>query len=487
MTIGLDMKRPTAADLPPGITGLTEDSRAVRPGFLFAALPGEHVDGRSFVADAIARGAIAVLAPPGTTLPPGAGHVRLIEDALPRRRLAHMAAAFHGAQPDTVVAVTGTNGKTSVVNFTRQIWTRLGLPAASLGTLGLTTPDGRRPGTKTTPTPEVLHADLAGLVRAGITHLAMEASSHGLDQHRLDAVALTAAAFTNLSRDHLDYHGTFEAYFNAKLRLFDELLPPAGTAVLNADIPEEPGLAGRCRRRGHRVVTYGRQGQELRLDAVQPLADGLDLALTVFGNAYHVRLPLVGLFQAENALCALGLVLAAQDGTADAAVAALEHLTGVRGRLELVAQHPAGAPCYIDYAHTPDALATVLDTVRPHARGRLVVVFGCGGERDPGKRPEMGATARRLADIAIVTDDNPRGEVPAAIRAQVLAGCPGAAEIGDRAAAIRTAVAGLKAGDVLVVAGKGHETGQTVGKEVRPFDDAEQVRAAVAALAGGAS
>jgi UDP-N-acetylmuramoyl-L-alanyl-D-glutamate--2,6-diaminopimelate ligase len=486
MKTGLDIPRSAAADLPPGIAGLTEDSREVRPGFLFAALPGEFSDGRDFICDAIARGATVVLAETGTALPDGAGQIRLIEDPQPRRRFARMAAAFHGAQPDTVVAVTGTNGKTSVVNLARQIWTRLGLRAASLGTLGLTTAEGRRPGRLTTPQSAALHADLAAVARDGVTHLAMEASSHGLDQHRLDGVGLRAAAFTNLGRDHLDYHKTVEAYFLAKARLFDELLPPGGTAVLNADAKEGQALVERCRRRGQRVVTFGRQGRELRLDDVQPRADGLDLSLTVFGAAHRVRLPLAGLFQAENALCALGLVLAGEDVAADAAVAALEHLTGVPGRLELAARRASGAPVFVDYAHTPDALAALLTALRAHTRGRLVVVFGCGGDRDPGKRPEMGAVVRRLADIAIVTDDNPRSEDPAAIRAQVAAGCPGATEIGDRAAAIRTAVAGLTAGDVLVVAGKGHETGQTIGREVHPFDDAEQVRTAVAALDGGA-
>jgi len=486
------------------IVGLTADSRQVRPGFLFAALPGSAIDGRAFIGDAIGRGAVAVLAVPGTGLPPAADAVLLIEDARPRRAFALMAAAFHGGQPGTVVAVTGTNGKTSTVQFTRQLWAGLGHDAAAaLGTLGLTAPPGVAlpagldGATMTTPDPVRLHAGLAALAAAGIAHLAMEASSHGLDQFRLDGVRLRAAAFTNLSRDHLDYHGTMEVYSAAKAMLFDRVLPADGVAVLNADAPEFQGLAGVCARRGIRVLGYGVAGGEIAVRRVEPLAHGQRLALEVLGRAVTVELGLVGRFQAWNALAALGLVLATdpavigsqrEGGAVPAAVldpvlAALGRLEGVPGRLQPVAGHPAGAAVIVDYAHSPDALETVLLALRPHAAGRLVVVFGCGGDRDRGKRPVMGVIAARLADRVIVTDDNPRGEVPAAIRREIMAGCPGAREIGDRAAAIRVAVRELAAGDLLVVAGKGHEQGQIVGNEVRPFDDAAEVRAAMAEMA----
>ena len=477
-----------AADGLPDITGLTADSRAVEPGFLFAALPGTRVDGRDFIGQAIAKGARAILAPTGTVLPAAATDVQLITDDRPRRQFARMAAAFYGKQPATIAAVTGTNGKTSTANFARQIWEKLGKSAASLGTLGITGPGPgmEQYGALTTPDPVALHASLAELAEAGITHLAMEASSHGLDQHRLDGVQVTAAGFTNLSRDHLDYHGTMEAYLEAKARLFDEILAPRGTAVLNADTPECEALAARAEAAGRRVMRYGAKGTDLRLDALVPQPRGLKLKLTVRGRSFDVTLPLAGAFQAANALCALGLVLA--DGAdPDAAIGALETLVGVRGRLELVARHPNGAAVYVDYAHTPDALETVLMALRPHTRGRLVAVFGCGGDRDPGKRPVMGATVARLADLPIVTDDNPRNEDPATIRAAVMAACPGAEEIGDRAEAIRTAVAGLAPDDVLVIAGKGHETGQIVGEDVHPFDDSEHVRAAAKDLGAPAT
>ncbi|MBI1205690.1 MAG: UDP-N-acetylmuramoyl-L-alanyl-D-glutamate--2,6-diaminopimelate ligase [Azospirillum sp.] len=470
------------------IGGLSADSRAIGPGFLFAALPGSRADGSTFIADAIARGAVAVLAPPGTRLPDGAGKVALIEDPAPRRSFALMAARFYRTQPATIAAVTGTNGKTSTVQFARQLWSALGHRAASLGTLGLLGPDGAAMATAgasmTTPDPVALHADLARLAAAGIGHLAVEASSHGLDQCRLDGVRVTAAGFTNLTRDHLDYHGTMDAYFAAKARLFGEVLEPGGAAVLNADLPEFPALAALCRDRGHRVIGYGRAGRELTVVAVTPLPHGQRLDLVVFGRRVTVDLPLVGRFQAWNALCALGLVVAEDAATAAPAVAALSRLEGVAGRLQLAARHPScGAAVYVDYAHTPDALETILAALRPHAAGRLVVVFGCGGDRDRGKRPVMGTIAARLADRVIVTDDNPRTERAAAIRQEVLAGCPTAEEIGDRRAAIRAGVAGLAAGDLLVIAGKGHEQGQIVGSEIRPFDDAAEVRAAVSEIA----
>ena len=465
------------------ISGLTADSRNVEPGFLFAALPGSRLDGRAFIADAVARGAVAVLAPTGTAAPDdGARPIELLTDDNPRRRLTLLAARFYRHQPATVVAVTGTNGKTSVVEFARQIWARLGRKAASLGTLGVSAPGFAAGPGLTTPDPVELHRLLAALAEAGVEYAAIEASSHGLEQFRLDGVRLSAAAFTNLGRDHLDYHRDMDAYLGAKRRLFEHLLPADAPAVLNADAPEFEALSGACHDAGHEVVSYGRAGTSLRLVDVTPLADGQRLVLEVFGRTYDTRLPLVGEFQAANALAALGLVTAC-GADADPAVAALARLTGARGRLELVAHHRDGAAVYVDYAHTPDALESVLRALRPHVAGRLAVVFGAGGDRDAGKRPLMGAAVARLADRALVTDDNPRGEDPAAIRAEVLAACPGAEEIGDRGEAIRAGIAGLGPDDALLIAGKGHEQGQIVGARTLPFDDAEVARAAVAALA----
>ncbi len=463
------------------ITGLTADSRQVAPGFLFAALPGAKADGRAYIHDAVTRGAVAVLAPTGTRLDPGEPPVHMILETNPRRAFARMAARFHGPQPATVVAVTGTNGKTSTALFTRQIWALLGRSAGSLGTLGAAAPGYGRDGTLTTPDPVLLHQILAEMAEAGCDHLAMEASSHGLDQYRLDGVSVSAAAFTNLTHDHLDYHGSMAAYLKAKMRLFSEVMAPGGVAVLNADVPQYETLAELCRGRGHRILSYGANGTDLRLDEAVPTVDGQDLRLTVLGQARRVHLPLAGRFQAMNALAALGLALAT-GVYADRAVAALQRLEGVPGRLQKVAVLRGGAVAYVDYAHTPDSLETALTALRPHATGRLVCVFGCGGDRDRAKRPLMGGIAARLSDLAICTDDNPRSEDPAAIRAAIMAACPGGVEIGDRAEAIRAGVAALKgAGDVLLVAGKGHEQGQIVGRTVLPFDDATHVRAAIAA------
>jgi len=461
----------------PEIVGLTADSRAVRPGDLFAALPGAKVDGRAYIADAIRLGAVAILAPTGTTL--DTGDVALITDDEPRRRFAQMAARFYGRQPTVMAAVTGTNGKTSVANFLRQIWTRLGHPAASLGTIGLHAPNRIEKGSLTTPDPVSLHKTLAELAQAGVTHAAFEASSHGLSQFRLDGVLVAAAAFTNLTRDHLDYHGDMDGYWSAKCRLFAEVMGPRGTAVINADSPLACQLAELCRQRGQRVLTYGHAvGSDIRILRAVPAAHGQDLELAVLGQAHQLHLPLAGDFQASNAACALGLALAT-GAEQTAAIDALSHLEGVPGRLQKVAATTAGAAIYVDYAHTPDALETVLKALRPHASGKLMVVFGCGGDRDAGKRPQMGLVAAELADTVIVTDDNPRSEDPAKIRAQILAACPNAREIGDRRQAILTAVLGLQAGDVLVLAGKGHETGQIVKSTVLPFDDAEEARRAV--------
>jgi UDP-N-acetylmuramoyl-L-alanyl-D-glutamate--2,6-diaminopimelate ligase len=471
------------------ITGLTADSRLVEPGYLFAALPGSiagaGTDGRNYIADAIARGARVVLAPPGTALddgPPGASpgaalsRVQILTDANPRRRLALLAARFHGPQPDTVAAVTGTNGKSSVAGFTRQIWSQLGHASGSIGTLGVEA-DGFADGPSlTTPDPVVLHRTLAELARGGVQHVALEASSHGLDQFRLDGVELRAAAFTNITRDHLDYHVTAQAYLAAKLRLFDELLPVDGVAVLNGDIPEFAAIRDVCRDAGHEVRVYGMNTSDIRLEDAHPLANGQRLCISCRGRTYDTRLPLIGAFQAYNALAALGLVLAC-DGDLDDAVAALARLRGVRGRMELVARTAAGAPVYVDYAHTPDALETALKAIRPHVAGRLVVVFGAGGDRDAGKRPLMGVVAAREADLAIVTDDNPRREEPGTIRRQILVGCPAAREIGDRREAIAAAIGLLGPDDVLIVAGKGHEDGQIVGNLKLPFDDRAVARA----------
>lgn len=455
------------------ITGLTADSRAVEPGFLFAALPGSTVDGRNFIDAAISKGAAAILAPGGTVV---ANHkIALITSTDARAALAHMAAAFYGEQPETIAAVTGTNGKTSVAHFTRQIWSMIGHQAVSLGTLGLHMPDGSVKPSLTTPDPVTLHADLATLARSGVDHAVMEASSHGLDQRRLDGVRLRAAAFTNLSRDHLDYHGTIDAYLEAKTRLFSAILPADGIAVLNADIPEMSSLADAF---GGRVISYGENGTELKLIATAPSHDGTRITLSVFGQQIDVDLPLAGEFQVYNVLCAAGLAVACGDNV-ERVIECLDRLEGVPGRLELAGTANGGS-VYIDYAHTPDALENVLAAMRAHTTNRLITVMGCGGDRDRGKRPIMGRVATDLADIAIVTDDNPRSEDPDTIRREIRAAAPGARDIGDRETAIREAVSMLTDGDVLVIAGKGHETGQTIGDEVRPFDDLLVARAAIA-------
>ncbi len=462
------------------LAGVTADSRAVRPGFLFAALPGSRIDGRDFIGDAVTRGAAAVLAPAGTGWPEGVPERPLLLDAAPRRRLAQIAAGLAGAQPATVVAVTGTNGKTSTAEFLRQLWTLAGHPAASLGTLGLIAP-GFAPGPGlTTPDPVVLSERLAALAAGGVQHAALEASSHGLDQFRLDGVRLSAAAFTNLTRDHLDYHGDLAAYRAAKLRLFSDLLPTGAAAFASTALDAESMAALRrvASTRGLRLGTVGEGGDSVALLGVHPVADGQRLTVSAGGAARELLLRLPGRFQADNAL--LAVALAQATGVADA-IDLLPRLVGVRGRMELAATLANGAAVYVDFAHSPDALERLLLALRPHTAGRLHIVFGAGGDRDRGKRPLMGAAAARLADQVIVTDDNPRGEDPAAIRAAVRAACPGAREIGDRAAAIAAGLDGLAAGDVLVVAGKGHEQGQTIGTTVLPFDDAAVVRGLVGA------
>ncbi|MCH7865477.1 MAG: UDP-N-acetylmuramoyl-L-alanyl-D-glutamate--2,6-diaminopimelate ligase [Proteobacteria bacterium] len=463
------------------ITGLTCDSRRVEPGFLFAALPGTRLDGRDFIADALASGAAAVLAPLGTALEGAVEGVPLLTDVNPRRQYALMAANFFETQPDTIAAVTGTNGKTSVVTFLNQIWSGLGHKAASAGTLGIVAEGFENRGNLTTPDSVDLHRNLRDLARFGVTRLALEASSHGLHQHRLDGVRVTIAGFTNLSRDHLDYHGTMEDYLNAKLRLFTEILSADGTAVINTDASAAGVIEAACRDRGLRIMGYGLSADDVRLEKAETLSDGCRLDLTVAGKAYRVTLPLLGDFQASNALSALTLALAS-GADPDAAVGQLEHLTGVPGRVQLAGRHPNGAPVYVDYAHTPAALESMLAALRPHTDKRLCLVFGCGGDRDPGKRAEMGEIASRLADVVIVTDDNPRTEAAAAIRRQIMAGCPEARETGDRARAITEGVEGLKPGDLLVVAGKGHERGQVIGNEILPFDDTGAVRDVLAGI-----
>ena len=467
--------------LPP-FAGVTADSRQVAPGFLFAALPGSARDGRAFIAEAVSRGAAAVLAPRGTVWPAGVPPRPLIEDPEPRRRLAQVAAQIAGPQPASVVAVTGTNGKTSTVEFLRQIWALAGHRAASLGTLGLTAP-GFAPGAGlTTPDPVSLARMLAGLARAGVQRAAIEASSHGLDQFRLDGVRLAAAGFTNLTRDHLDYHGTIDAYRAAKLRLFAELLPCGAAAVVSdaIDPATREAILAIARSRKLDLRTVGDTGSIIRVLGVEPRLDGQVVRIETDGVRRDVPLVLPGRFQADNALLAAGLALAAGER---GALDLLPRLAGVRGRMELAARLPNGAAAYVDYAHTPDALERLLTALRPHTASRLHVVFGAGGDRDRGKRPLMGEAAARLADAVVVTDDNPRSEDPAAIRRAILAACPGAREIGDRAQAIAAALNMLRPGDVLAVAGKGHEQGQTIGAAVVPFDDAGVIRA----LAGGAS
>lgn len=466
------------------IAGLTADSRAVGPGMVFAALPGARSDGRAFIADAVERGAAAVLAPDGTEWPPGVPVRPLITSADPRRAFALMAASFHGAQPRRVVAVTGTNGKTSTVDFLRQIWIAAGERAASMGTLGLVA-EGFPPGPSlTTPDPVSLHATLAALARAGFGAAAMEASSHGLDQRRLDGVMLAAAGFSNLTRDHLDYHGDMAAYRAAKLRLFDTVLPAgaAAAACTEMDAATLAALRGIAAQRHLRLLTVGDTGEAIRLVTAQPLADGLALTLVAFGTRHEVHLPLPGRFQADNALLAMALAVGA-GLSVDRVIAALPGLRGVRGRMERAAVLANGAAAYVDYAHTPDALGRLLAALRPHTTGRLHVLFGAGGDRDPGKRPLMGAAAVAAADVVWVTDDNPRSEDPATIRAAVLAGAPGAIDAGAREAAIAAALSDLRPGDVLAVAGKGHESGQEIAGTVHPFDDVAVVRR----LAGVAS
>lgn len=457
------------------IAGLTADSRVVRDNYLFAALPGTQMDGAAFIPQAIISGAAAILITQGSEAA-NDWSVPVVQDPDPRRALALMAARFYAKQPEILVAVTGTSGKSSIVTYVRQLWTAMGYTAASLGTIGVETAAGPRGGGLTTPDPVALHKTLATLAEDGVTHLALEASSHGLQQRRLDGLAISAAAFTNLSRDHLDYHASFDDYRTQKLRLFDTLLAEGKPAVINADSEEAEAFLAVANKRSQQPVTVGRQGQTLKL--LDVARDGLSQRLTIDheGVPHSVRLPLVGEFQASNALVAAGLCMAC-GATAGEVLPLLGQLEGARGRLELVATTEAGAPVFVDYSHKPDALEKALNALRPYAANRLVVVFGCGGDRDRGKRAEMGEIASRCADAVYVTDDNPRSEDPAAIRAEIMRAAPGATEIGDRREAIERAIAGLGEGDVLLVAGKGHETGQTIAGKTYPFSDHEVVEA----------
>ena len=472
--IGADVTAPAdAGNLE--IAGISADSRLVEPGYVFVAIAGTKADGARFIADAVAKGAAAVLV--GTQAQVADVGVPVLRAEEPRRSLALMAARYFVAQPATVVAVTGTSGKTSVADFTRQIFASLGHQAASLGTIGVVKPDGSLYGSLTTPDPVSLHKILAKLAEEGVTHLALEASSHGLDQHRLDGVSIKAAAFTNLGRDHLDYHPTMEAYLAAKMRLFTEVLPEDGVAVLNADSAEGTEVAAAAQAGGRRVLTVGRAGEDLKLQRLVREGFAQRMSVGHEGRVYDVRLPLLGEYQASNALLAAGLAIATGE-SAGRVLPGLQGLHGVKGRLEIVGETQGGL-AVVDYAHKPEALAAVLTALRPFATGKLICVVGCGGDRDKGKRPLMGAIAVEKSDIVIVTDDNPRSEKPAAIRAEILAGATGAREIGDRAEAIRAGVAMLEHGDVLVVAGKGHETGQIVGDKVLPFSDHEELRKAL--------
>jgi len=464
----------------PMITGVTADSRKVGPGILFAALPGTKIDGASFIPAAITAGAAAILAPLSLQSLP----VAVVASDDVRRAYALAASAFWGAQPRVCVAVTGTNGKTSVATFCRQIFQQLGYRSASMGTLGVTISDRVTGDQQITPpgltTPDAADvAELMAKVAAmGVTHMALEASSHGIDQRRLDGVCFKAAGFLNLTQDHLDYHGDMDSYGRAKLRLFETLLPRSGTAVLNADSDAVDRFAAAAVIAGQSLFTVGEKGQGLRLVARTLLPNGQRLTVRAGGQDHVVNLPLAGAFQAANALAAAGLCIAAGEDVA-ATLAALEHLEGAAGRLQLVGSKTSGGEVYVDYAHTPDGLQTVLEALRPHTTGRLIVVFGAGGDRDRTKRPLMGEIAARLADIAIVTDDNPRSEEPAAIRAAILAAAPGALEVADRHLAIQQAVGLLGEGDVLVIAGKGHEQGQTIAGVVYPFDDVTEAAAAL--------
>ncbi|MET0240599.1 MAG: UDP-N-acetylmuramoyl-L-alanyl-D-glutamate--2,6-diaminopimelate ligase [Sphingobium sp.] len=453
------------------VSGFAIDHRKIASGAVFGAFPGARFNGEDFIPAAIAAGAVAIVARPEAKVE-GAVH---IADPEPRRLFAALAARFYAPYPATVVAVTGTNGKTSTVELTRQIWRLLGEKAASVGTLGITTSVDQVSTGLTTPDVVTFLANMSGLKREGITHVAFEASSHGLDQHRTEGLPIRAAGFTNLSRDHLDYHGDMDSYFAAKMRLFDEVVDGDGTAVVWTDDERSDAVIAHVVRRGLNLLTVGEKGETLRLLSRTPTALGQDIVIAADGFEYKIALPLIGAYQSANALVAAGFVIAT--GTPLAKVlGALERVQPVRGRMERAVITRTGAPVYVDYAHTPDGLRAAIEAIRPHTAGRLITIFGAGGDRDAGKRPLMGQVAAELSDMVIVTDDNPRGEEPEAIRAAVMAGAPGASEIGGRRAAIAEAIARAGAGDVVLLAGKGHEQGQIIGDRVLPFDDVTVAR-----------
>ena len=448
------------------VTGFAIDHRKVAPGSVFGAFQGQVFDGEDFIGQAVTRGAVAVVARPEAKVET----VPHLADEQPRKLFASLAAKFFAPYPEVAVAVTGTNGKTSTVEMTRQMWRMSGQRSASIGTLGVTTSGDQVKTGLTTPDIVTFLSNMAGLERMGISHVAYEASSHGLDQHRCEGVPLAAAAFTNFSRDHLDYHPSMDAYFEAKMRLFDELLTPEGTAVVWTDDPKSAEVMERVRRRGSRLMTVGRDGETIRLLDQIPTPLGQTVSLGFDGKTHRLALPLIGAYQAANVLVAAGLVMATGNSF-EAAFSAMQRVSPVRGRLERAVISPKGAPVYIDYAHTGDALEAAIAALRPHVEGKLITVFGAGGDRDQGKRPEMGAVASKLSDLVIVTDDNPRTEDPAQIRREVLAGAPGATEIAGRREAIAEAIRIARSGDIVLVAGKGHEQGQIIGDRVLPFDD----------------
>ncbi len=455
------------------ITGLTSDSRRVEPGFLFAAIAGTNEDGASYIPEACKRGAVAILAGPGVKLPDDIS-VPMVQDRNPRKILAEIAARFFAVQPDVIAAVTGTNGKTSVASFLRQIWGNAGVKAASIGTIGVTVDDEIWPLDHTTPDPVELHELLRNLVGKGVDHAVLEASSHGLSQHRTDGVSLAAAGFTNISRDHMDYHKNFEDYLAQKMRLFSEILPVSGVAVVHGIDDVSVQVLEVAEKRGIKTINVGRGARDIRLLGIEQDGFGQKMLVEFEDKKMDIALPLVGEFQAENALVAAALAIGCGMDR-EKALKALEELRGPRGRLEYVGNSPTGAPIFIDYAHTPDALSTAIQALRPYTKKRVIVVFGAGGDRDRGKRSQMGEAAAKMADIAIVTDDNPRGEDPAGIRAAILETVPDAIEIGDRRTAIAAGIKMLRSGDILLIAGKGHEAGQTIGTEVVPFSDHDAV------------
>ncbi|MDX9689481.1 MAG: UDP-N-acetylmuramoyl-L-alanyl-D-glutamate--2,6-diaminopimelate ligase [Alphaproteobacteria bacterium] len=463
------------------IVGISADSRQIEQGYVFIAVPGFKLDGTSFIKEAIENGAVAVIAEEGIEAASLPSHVTLITVPDVRAALSIAASRYYPRQPQTIATVTGTSGKTSTVHFTRQLWQMAGHKSVSIGTLGLVTKEGASYGSLTTPDPITLHKLIDSQASHNVTHLAMEASSHGIELHRLDHVRTSYAAFTNLSRDHLDYHKTMESYFAAKLRLFTSILRSDGVAIINADIPEYDSLLGVCTSRNLKYLTYGKQGKDVRLLSSSPIAGGQTMQFEALGTKYDIVLPIVGSFQIDNSLCALTIALASGEPV-DATVENMTKLTGVPGRLEYIGTSERGGTVYVDYAHKPSALENVLSALRDHVRatnGKLHVVFGCGGDRDKGKRPLMGKIAQNMADYVIVTDDNPRSEVPAAIRKEILGGCAtdsSLKEIGDRATAIQQGIEALSDNDVLVIAGKGHEEGQIVGDKVLPFNDAQEAR-----------